>query len=270
MALVTLCPGCGTTFRVNAAQLQAHGGDVRCGQCQRVFNGFATLITVHESAIEYPPPSQSQYDLQDEQTKSPLESRALMPHVNNGIDQPVLPDWEQETAESPVDLFDAEPVKKSSGWWGLANVLLLLLLLGQIAYSYRTELTITAPETRSYWERYCAFVGCQVPYAQDIQQLSIESSDLQKNPARQPEVTTMRAIISNHAPFPQAFPELQLLLLDAQEQVIASRIFSAQDYLLEDDKTLTFIAPRHEMDIRLDFDSSQLNALGYRLLLLYP
>ncbi|UJO99974.1 MAG: zinc-ribbon and DUF3426 domain-containing protein [Nitrosomonas sp.] len=268
MALVTLCPGCGTTFRVNAAQLQAHGGDVRCGQCQRVFNGFATLITVHESAIEYPPP-QPQYDIQAGQAELP-GSRALTAQVNNGMDQPVLSDGEQETAESPVDLFDEEPVKKSSGWWGLANVLLLLLLLGQIAYAYRTELTIIAPETRPYWERYCAFIGCQVPYAQDIQQLGIESSDLQKNPAHQPEVITMRAIISNHASFPQAFPALQLLLLDAQEQVIASRIFSAQDYLLEDDKTLPFIAPRHEMDIRLDFDSSQLNALGYRLLLLYP
>lgn len=270
MALVTLCPGCGTTFRVNAAQLQAHGGDVRCGQCQRVFNGFATLITVHESAIESPPLPQQQYDLQAGQAGSPVESSALTPHVNNVTDQPVLSDWDQETAESPVDLFDEEPVKKSSGWWGGANVLLLLLLLGQIAYTYRTELTIIAPETRLYWERYCAFIGCQVPYAQEIQQFGIESSDLQKNPARQPEVTTMRAIISNHAPFPQAFPALQLLLLDAQEQVIASRIFSAQDYLLEDDKTLPFIAPRHEMDIRLDFDSSQLNALGYRLLLLYP
>lgn len=269
MALVTLCPGCGTTFRVNAAQLQAHGGDVRCGQCQRVFNGFATLITVHESAIESPPP-QPQYDLQARQEGSPVESSALTPHLNNVTDQPILSDWDQETAESPVDLFDEEPVKKSSGWWGGANVLLLLLLLGQIAYTYRTELTIIAPETRPYWERYCAFIGCQVPYAQDIQQFGIESSDLQKNPARQPEVTTMRAIISNHAPFPQAFPALQLLLLDAQEQVIASRIFSAQDYLLEDDKTLPFIAPRYEMDIRLDFDSSQLNALGYRLLLLYP
>lgn len=268
MALVTLCPGCGTTFRVNAAQLQAHGGDVRCGQCQRVFNGFATLITVHESAIEYPPPSQPQSDMPAGQTESPAETRALMPHVNNGMDQPVLSGWDQEAMASPAGLFDEEPVKKSSGWWGLASVLLLLLLLGQIAYTYRTELTIIAPETRPYWERYCAFTGCRVPYAQDIEQLGIESSDLQKNPARQPEVTTMRAIISNHAPFPQAFPALQLLLLDAQGQVIASRIFTAAEYLQEEDKTRQFIQPQHEIDIRLDFDSTNLGALGYRLQLL--
>ena len=79
----------------------------------------------------------------------------------------------------------------------------------------------------------------------------------------------MRAIISNHALFPQAFPVLQLLLLDVHDQIITSRIFTAQDYLLDQDKSLQFIEPRREIEIRLDFDSSQLNALGYRLQLLY-
>lgn len=48
MALVTRCPNCATTFRVTPAHLQAHGGDVRCGNCAHIFNGFATLATVQE------------------------------------------------------------------------------------------------------------------------------------------------------------------------------------------------------------------------------
>lgn len=258
MALVTLCPGCGTTFRVNAAQLQAHGGDVRCGQCQRVFNGFATLITVNESVIEYP----LQPTLKAEAV---VETYLSVSHEDN-----VTPHWKQTGAELSAGLFDDKPVKKSSGAWGLASLLLALALIGQIAFANRTKLTMIKPEIRPHLEHYCALIGCQMPYPQDIRQLGIESSDLQKNPVRRPEVTTMRATISNHAPFPQAFPALQLLLLDAQGQVIASRIFTAAEYLLEDDKTLQFIQPQHEIDIRLDFDSSQLNALGYRLQLLYP
>ena len=258
MALVTLCPGCGTTFRVNAAQLQAHGGDVRCGHCQRVFNGFATLITVNESTIE----NLLQPTVKTEAT---FEKYLPVPHEGN-----VTPDWEQSDAESSAGLFDDEPIKKSSGAWGLASLLLMLALIGQIAFVNRTKLTMIKPEIRPHLEHYCALIGCQVPYPQDIGQLGIESSDMQKNPTRQPEVTTMRAVIGNHAPFPQAFPALQLLLLDAQGQVIASRIFTAADYLLEEDKTRQFIQPQHEIDIRLDFDSSNLGALGYRLLLLYP
>lgn len=267
MALVTLCPGCGTTFRVNAAQLQAHGGDVRCGQCQRVFNGFATLITVDESAIEYPPRFQPQATVESE---SSTETRAISPYLNNAMGQPVIADWNEDITRSSDRLFDDDETnRQSSALWGLANALLLLLLAGQILYHYRTELTIAAPEARPYLERYCELTGCAVPYPQDIQQIGIESSDLQKNPARQPEVTTMRAVIHNHASFPQAFPALQLSLLGAQEQVIASRIFTTEEYLQQEDKTLQFIAPQHEIEIRLDFDSTNLGALGYRLLLLY-
>ena len=86
---------------------------------------------------------------------------------------------------------------------------------------------------------------------------------------RQPEVTTLTADIHNHAPFPQTLPALQLSLLDAHDQLIASRIFTAQDYLQEEDKALQFIASQHEIEIRLDFASSDLDASGYRLLLLY-
>lgn len=258
MALVTLCPGCGTTFRVNAAQLQAHGGDVRCGHCQRVFNGFATLITVNESAIEYP--------LQPV-VKTEATAETYLPASH---EEHVAPDWEQTDANSSADLFGDEPVKKSWGAWGWGSLLLVLVLIGQIAFANRTKLTMVKPEIRPHLEYYCALIGCQVPYPQDIRQLGIESSDLQKNPARQPEVTTMRAIISNHAHFPQAFPALQLLLLDAQGQVIASRIFTAAEYLPEENNTRQFIQPQQEIDVRLDFDSSNLGALGYRLQLLYP
>jgi predicted Zn finger-like uncharacterized protein len=257
MALVTLCPGCGTTFRVNAAQLQAHGGDVQCGHCQRVFNGFATLITVNESAIEYP-------------LQPAVKTEAAETYLPASHEHRMAPDCEQTDTESSADLFDDEPVKKSSGFWGLASLLLVLVLIGQIAFANRTKLTMIKPEIRPHLEHYCALIGCQIPYPRDIRQLGIESSDLQKNPARQPEVTTMRAVIGNHAPFPQDLPALQLLLLDAQGQVVASRIFTAAEYLQEEDKTRQFIQPQDEIDIRLDFDSTNLGALGYRLQSLYP
>lgn len=43
MSLVTTCPACGTRFRVRPEQLAAHRGDVRCGQCDHVFNALEQL-----------------------------------------------------------------------------------------------------------------------------------------------------------------------------------------------------------------------------------
>jgi predicted Zn finger-like uncharacterized protein len=48
MALITRCPNCATAFRVTPLHLQAHGGDVRCGHCSQIFNGFASLATIQE------------------------------------------------------------------------------------------------------------------------------------------------------------------------------------------------------------------------------
>ncbi|UJP04679.1 MAG: zinc-ribbon and DUF3426 domain-containing protein [Nitrosomonas sp.] len=259
MALVTVCPDCTTTFRVSSTQLQAHGGDVRCGHCYRVFNGFTMLITVHESAIEHP--------VQSIRAPSATPSPIAPPAATDSDSH----DWRNTPPDAAEFFLDNNTPEKGSHGFGIAvNVLLSLLLTGQLIHHYRTELTIAMPSTRPYFEYYCAWLGCTVPYPQAIELIGIESSELQKNSSRQPEITTLRATIRNHAAFPQKLPALHLLLLNAQEQVSASRIFPAQDYLPEQEQHLQFIAPQQELEIRLDFDDSQLTAMGYRLQLLYP
>jgi len=41
--LITTCGYCGARFRVTPQQLNAKQGQVRCGSCERVFNGFEAL-----------------------------------------------------------------------------------------------------------------------------------------------------------------------------------------------------------------------------------
>ncbi|MBL0142083.1 MAG: zinc-ribbon domain-containing protein [Betaproteobacteria bacterium] len=41
--LVTTCKNCGARFRVTPEQLNLRQGQVRCGQCEEVFNGFESL-----------------------------------------------------------------------------------------------------------------------------------------------------------------------------------------------------------------------------------
>ena len=83
-------------------------------------------------------------------------------------------------------------------------------------------------------------------------------------------MATLNALIRNHASFSQGLPALQLSLLDAQDQLLASRIFTAQEYLPESEKSLQFMRPQQEIEVQLNFDNSRLHAWGYRLQLLYP
>lgn len=328
MALVTFCPGCNVAFRVNASQLQMHSGDVRCGRCQQIFNGFSTLITVSESAIvssqnvslessvaqnavepalpDLPVPSgltvqseQLTQNLQYTQQNS-LSSLQLQPQPHSSIDletpltqsdSPVAVDLtsQQAAPQTNLALTDSnnhnettEPLPDSllddnerpvSKWsqvsLSFANIMLLMLLAVQITYHYRTELTIIAPESRPMLEHYCMLLGCSVPYPQQIEQLGIETSDLQRSEAQQPSISTLYAVIRNHAPFPQALPLLQLSLLDAKDQLTANRVFAPHEYLPNENQTLQFIEANDDLEIRLDFDSNQLDAFGYRLSLIY-
>ncbi|MES2300253.1 MAG: DUF3426 domain-containing protein [Pseudomonadota bacterium] len=50
MALATRCPHCHTLFRVANDQLKLRGGIVRCGACNEIFDGNASLITLDSPA----------------------------------------------------------------------------------------------------------------------------------------------------------------------------------------------------------------------------
>jgi len=44
LRVVTRCPGCATSFRVNQQQLSAMNGEVRCGICAKIFNAQDHLV----------------------------------------------------------------------------------------------------------------------------------------------------------------------------------------------------------------------------------
>lgn len=70
MDLFTRCSGCETVFRVTTGDLQASGGQVRCGLCQTVFDAFASL-TVR-------PPNQAEEGATASTNGSALSEEAAM------------------------------------------------------------------------------------------------------------------------------------------------------------------------------------------------
>ncbi len=283
MALVTRCPNCATAFRVTAQHLQVHGGDVRCGHCACVFNGFTTLTTVQEPEIDGSPQTLSvRTDVlpvsgfSDQAASPPTTPREIT--ASDLAPASRSADMEEPTTETPgtvsagLEYYSHKIVqpRKSQRVWSFASLSLLLLLVGQAAYVHRTEISILAPDTRPYLEQYCELLSCTIPPPQQAELLSIESSDLQADPAQNGDAIILTATVRNYAQFSQAYPALELTLTDAQDQPLASRIFTPGEYLGGDVDPAQTIAPAHEIDIRLHLASSDLNAAGYRLFLFYP
>ena len=300
MALVTLCPSCGTTFRISPGQLQAQNGLVRCGNCQVIFNGFATLITIDESEIEClstPVEKAITSEIIDDfrvsedvlhalhhQPETNAATSVLVGHVQDEAEKltqshDYLAGVESASSQTSLehsasngDFLSGEMRQRSPQHWGwkFGNTALLILLASQLIHAYRADLAILAPQTRPYLEQYCKILDCSVPLPKNIQLLSIASSDIEiRDPEHQPHVATLTAIIRNHASFAQALPDLILFLTDMHNQLLASRIFTATDYLSIEQKKTTAIQPNQEIIIQLHLDNSQLKSTGYRLKLLY-
>lgn len=294
MALVTRCPNCATAFLVTQQHLQMQGGNVRCGHCSQVFNSFTSLTTIQESKTNVflkTPSVGTQKNTLEATTANdlsgPVSSDQTVLQPNSGITAKVgtlkAPATEMPAEEGPNPeasdvtnasqenyTFDAVLLPRSSRIWGLVSIFFLVVLTGQIVYLYRTELSIIAPGTKPYLEQYCEILNCTIPLPKQAELLSIESSDMQMGTAQRPGVITLTATVRNQAPFPQAFPSFELTLTDTQDRALASRIFTPVEYLEENINPFKAIAPSNEISVTLYIDSGDLNATGYRLLLLYP
>jgi predicted Zn finger-like uncharacterized protein len=300
MALVTRCRKCGTAYKIYPEQLQVQNGFVRCGACRAVFNGFATLITVDESGIEYVAAidnKNSSLVTSGEIGETVEETAALSEDLCYELEQgpdgvhDAIAVTAGETAvfseslhaesmlESKVPIIEPvtgflsdETPSKTPEYraWQAASIFLCVLLAGQGAYAYRTDLTILFPQSRPFLEKLCRPLGCSVPLPADIQQLSIVHSDLEvRDPAHFPEVLTLTTIIRNHAAHAQGLPTIKLSLTDVHNQLLASRILTADEYLSSEQKSMTAIQRGQELVIELYLDNSDLKSTGYQVQLMY-
>lgn len=238
MSLVARCPACGTTFRVHAAQLAAKGGKVRCGKCAAVFNGVSALLEGEAAAL----PESASAELPAEQAAAPA----------SGFLRP-------------------ESASQHRFAWGFAALLALLALAGQAVLHYRTEMALLWPWARPHLAAACELVGCELRLPQHPELLSIESSDIQSDHARE-HVVVLNAVVRNRAPFAQEYPALELTLTDERDYAVLRRVLLPADYLQAPaaERSAQGIAGGAEAVLRVPLENRGPRAVGYRLYLFFP
>jgi hypothetical protein len=151
----------------------------------------------------------------------------------------------------------------------VASVLLLAAALGQAAYVFRSQLAARFPQTKPILSRLCDLAGCQVPLPAQIEQVSIESNELQAQAANK-NVFTLSLLLHNRGTVIQAWPHIELTLNDKDGKALVRRVLTPREYLPSDKHPAEGIAARSEQAVKVSFELNQLEASDYRVYLFYP
>jgi predicted Zn finger-like uncharacterized protein len=285
MAMVTRCPECATTFRVTPEQLQARQGQVRCGRCMTVFDGFRALTTEADATAA---PPDSVPSAAPSPAHEPVSPGAVnTPSASQTVGTPVAADQQVERPlqapgsysgppSAPLPPFDvmaeSEPpvvrIRRKTWPWTAGTLALLILFAAQAGYAYRSELAASYPVLRPALARACDMAGCKVPLPQRPRLISIEASDLQIIDPARPQVIQLTATLRNHAGYEVGYPALDLVLTNTKEHTLARRIFMPEDYLERSRDPRAGIPASAEVTLRLDLDTGDLSAAGFRIDLL--
>ncbi|MEO8385926.1 MAG: zinc-ribbon and DUF3426 domain-containing protein, partial [Betaproteobacteria bacterium] len=163
-----------------------------------------------------------------------------------------------------------QPTKTSTLGWVAGAFVLLLGLVAQLSFMFRTPLAISYPELRPALGQMCEIAKCTIPWGRDGAQFEIIGSELIEAPGK-PGRILLTATLINRAKIKQDLPSLDLKLTDNANRVVVGRALHPRDYLgraIEKDEGL---APNAELYVSLTLDiSGKQLASGYGLLPFYP
>lgn len=274
MTTTTQCPVCGTRFKATQAQLEAYRGMVRCGHCHAAFNAIENRTSLESSPqLDLPIVGEEDTAPAPQSAPSAPSPASVQPPASTQTVPPARPAAARAPASAvarqPRDRDEREEAGAPRTWpWLALSMLLAGLAVAQLTYVFRTELAARLPGLKPALVAACARLHCTVPLPRNIDQMAIESSNMETDPA-QPGIITLSVTLHNLAPYPQAYPSLELTLTDYNDMPVGRRVFTPDEYLRDAAETAQGLAGHQENSLRLAIDASGLNAAGYRLYLTY-
>ncbi|MEO5676032.1 MAG: zinc-ribbon and DUF3426 domain-containing protein [Usitatibacter sp.] len=278
--LITTCAHCRSRFRVTPQQLNAKQGQVRCGSCEKVFNGF--------EALERFPDDDTGGRLlaarESEERVGDVDFDVLAPEPMPEIETidrqiPAVP------IEAPVRVSSAAPARAAapiveltldtpppapiSRAWSFGAALLAVALALELAYAFRGPIAQRYPVLRPALESACARLQCNVPWAREEGMLKLEDSELLEVPGKPTEIA-LGARIRNLASVAQEYPHLELTLTDLTGQAALRRVLRPTDYLGRPVAQGEVLPAGVEIALQLRLETPRIKATGYELLLFYP
>jgi predicted Zn finger-like uncharacterized protein len=284
----TRCPACKTIFRVTSQQLAMRNGQVRCGHCHTVFDGVASLLSLAPRPVDEPEFDEAALG---PPTVTLRNAHALEPAPGPDSDGAAAGEPSEDDADADDESRDSASAeaayaarfawqeertrRRLPSWLYVTSVpVLVVILAGQALFHFRDAIAAHWPKTKPALTTMCAAAGCQLRALQEVNGLSIESSDLQFDPAHK-GLLILSATIRNRVPYPVAYPYLELTLSDVQKAtqqdvVVVRRAFAPPEYVSGAANLESGIPGNSELNVKLFIDASATTQAGYQVYLFYP
>lgn len=251
--MYTRCPGCHTVHPLNASLLAQGVGKYRCGKCNKLNDALESLFDEWPDAGDGPA---SHGDLPVFGISIDLEAakKAKLRADNDSL----FSDEDEAT-----ELSAGRNGKMLRTAWIFAAIALLVVIVVNLGEYFEQPL-LDSPVVRDALIK----TGLREPPIEapfrDLEQIQLVSRDMRSHPTRTGALR-LSATIVNRAPRAQAFPELEVILMDSGGQALASRRFKPGEYLAEDADIESGMTPEAYLPINLDLADPGNQAVGFEL-----
>lgn len=248
----TQCPECQTTFNITQQHLNIANGQVRCTQCQAVFDGYAHM----QNSISPEPPQLD--DIADD-------------IASLGSNADISPQSKPKpSALIYSDLLEDDYNKPRLGsilaqcFFTVLSLLLLAVLLLQLAYLKRNELA-KVPELAPYIHQACNTIPqCVIPIQRALEQFQLESRHVYAHP-NIAKALVVTVTFRNNASFTQPYPTLLLSMSNVRGQEVATRRFLPDEYLDKFSDVGTGMASQQSSSISLELADPGDQAMAFEI-----
>jgi predicted Zn finger-like uncharacterized protein len=240
----TTCNQCKSRFRLTEKQLRQAYGKVCCGECGCVFNAMNALRN-YEGEL----PANYFEQREDAEKLSAANGEAEF------VERRQVSLHEAMYGSERRSFFSSGPLT-----WFVGILLLTAVGTAQIIYYQRYQLV----EDSRYQQQVinlCQVLPCAETEFSSTGQIRLLERNIFTHPVTSNALMVTGSFV-NQAPFAQKLPELLISLFDVQGKLIANRLFTPPEYLLEN-KNRGIVKPDLPVQFRLEIVDPGTNALTY-------
>lgn len=159
--------------------------------------------------------------------------------------------------------WQSSPRKLRSAAWGIAAFFLTVALLGQLLYQQWNSLAQNLV-VRTYLERLCTTLPCELQTFSDIQALRSESLVIRSH-TEIANALNVTLVFRNDSRFAQAYPMLNLHFMNASTTLIAARQFLPDEYLPAEISALGLLPAGAPVQVSFDILDPGIEAINYEV-----